>query len=48
MSYQTKVDALAGRIFDRLPAEQQTREAFRRCLDTAANQLAACGHSGRH
>ena len=48
MSYKTKLDALANAIFDRLPAAQQTREAFRRCLDTAANQLAACGHSGRY
>lgn len=48
MSYQSKVDALANRIFDSLPAVQQTREAFRRCLDTAANQLAVCGHSGRY
>ena len=41
---QTRIDELANNIFDQIPIEQQTREAFRYCIETARRQLEALGY----
>lgn len=43
MTTQTEIDTMANAMFDDLPIEQQTRDAFRYCIDTARRQLNSMG-----